>query len=73
MTQILEAVYEDGVFRPLQVPNLQEGQTVHLVVSPASDSAARVRRFRGILKPPDSQFSVVEELIQERREAAVRE
>jgi predicted DNA-binding antitoxin AbrB/MazE fold protein len=74
MIQILEAVYENGMFRPLQLPDLSEGQTVQLVVSPNADEAAiaRVRRFRGILKKPDAE-SVVEELIQERREAAARE
>jgi predicted DNA-binding antitoxin AbrB/MazE fold protein len=72
MIQILEAVYENGMFRPLQLPNLSEGQTVQLVVSPNADEAAiaRVQRFRGVL--PDAE-SVVEELIQGRCEAAARE
>jgi predicted DNA-binding antitoxin AbrB/MazE fold protein len=80
MAQILEAVYENGIFRPLQMPDLSEGQMVQLVVSFTPDPAAvaRVKRFRGILQNPDSEqadseHSVVEELIQERREAAARE
>jgi predicted DNA-binding antitoxin AbrB/MazE fold protein len=78
MTQILEAVYENGIFRPLQPPDLSEGQIVQLVVSPNPDPAARcfadtarvarIRMFRGILQKPDSERSVVDELIQERRE-----
>jgi predicted DNA-binding antitoxin AbrB/MazE fold protein len=80
MAQILEAVYENGIFRPLQMPDLSEGQMVQLVVSftPDPAAAARVKKFRGILQNPDSEqadseYSVVEELIQERREAAARE
>jgi predicted DNA-binding antitoxin AbrB/MazE fold protein len=75
MTQILEAVYENGIFRPLQMPNLAEGQKVQIVVSSTPDPATvvRIKRFRGILKQPDAQLSVVEELIRERREAAARE
>jgi predicted DNA-binding antitoxin AbrB/MazE fold protein len=40
MTQILEAVYENGIFRPLQPPNLSDGQIVQRVIpqgSPASE------------------------------------
>lgn len=75
MTQILEAVYENGIFRPLQPPNLSEGQIVQLLVSPNPDpeASARVKRFRGILQKPDSERSMVDELIQERREEAARE
>jgi predicted DNA-binding antitoxin AbrB/MazE fold protein len=32
MQQILNAVYEKGVFRPLQHPDIAEGQQVRLVV-----------------------------------------
>ncbi|ASC70802.1 hypothetical protein XM38_017490 [Halomicronema hongdechloris C2206] len=32
MQQIVEAVYENGIFRPLKVPELSEGQEVQLIV-----------------------------------------
>jgi predicted DNA-binding antitoxin AbrB/MazE fold protein len=75
MTQILEAVYENGMFRPLKTPDLSEGQAVQLLVSLNPDSAAaeRIKRFRGILQKPNVERSLAEELIQERREEAVRE
>ena len=75
MTQILEAVYENGIFRPLQPPDLSEGQIVQLVVSlnPDPEAIARIRMFRGILQKPNDERSLVDELIQERREEASRE
>ncbi|NER00110.1 MAG: antitoxin family protein [Cyanothece sp. SIO2G6] len=33
MQQILDAIYENGQFRPLQVPDVVEGQTVKIIVS----------------------------------------
>jgi predicted DNA-binding antitoxin AbrB/MazE fold protein len=39
MTQTLEAIYENGNFRPLKAPQLAEGQLVQLVIqSPAATS-----------------------------------
>lgn len=74
MTQILEAVYEQGVFRPLKTPDLVEGQSVQLIVSVRSAaSAERIAKFRGVLQKGSSARSLSEELIQERREAAERE
>ncbi len=32
MQQVVKAVYEQGVFRPLQAPELSEGQEVQLIV-----------------------------------------
>jgi predicted DNA-binding antitoxin AbrB/MazE fold protein len=32
MQQIVKAVYENGVFRPLKTPELAEGQEVQLVI-----------------------------------------
>ncbi len=32
MQQVVKAVYEHGVFRPLQTPKLSEGQEVQLIV-----------------------------------------
>ena len=34
MQQILEAIYENGQFRPLQTPNVIEGQTVQIIIAP---------------------------------------
>ena len=34
MTQTLDAIYENGVFRPLREPKLAEGQSVQLIVAP---------------------------------------
>jgi len=75
MAQVVEAVYENGIFRPLQPPNLSEGQVVQLLVSPNPDpeAIARIRMFRGILQKPNDDRSLVDELIQERREEAALE
>ncbi|PZV10348.1 MAG: hypothetical protein DCF22_17050 [Leptolyngbya sp.] len=32
MQQVVKAIYEHGVFRPLQAPELSEGQEVQLIV-----------------------------------------
>lgn len=32
MQQTVEAVYENGIFRPLKVPKLSEGQEVQLII-----------------------------------------
>lgn len=34
MQQVIEAIYENGIFRPLNQPKLVEGQSVQLVVQP---------------------------------------
>ena len=36
MQKTLDAIYEHGVFRPLQHPELPEGRRVHLVVQDSS-------------------------------------
>jgi predicted DNA-binding antitoxin AbrB/MazE fold protein len=33
MQQVLEAVYENRIFRPLEVPELSEGQEVQLIIN----------------------------------------
>ena len=38
MTQITEAVYTDGVLRPLGNLSLREAQHVHLIVEPIGDA-----------------------------------
>lgn len=39
MQQILDAVYENGVFRPLQHPEIPEGKQVQLVVETGAELA----------------------------------
>ena len=47
MTQICEAIYENGTFRPLKAvtPGLAEGQHVRLVVE--TDTADEILRLAG--------------------------
>ena len=49
MQEILEAVYENGIFRPLKVPQLAEGQIVKLIVQSQSAIA------------PDDMLALAEE------------
>jgi predicted DNA-binding antitoxin AbrB/MazE fold protein len=44
MAQTIEAVYEDGVFKPLQPVALDEGQRVHVCISqpPETQTAAEM-------------------------------
>ena len=37
MKQILDAIYQHGVFRPLQRPQISEGQQVRLVVETSAE------------------------------------
>ena len=39
--QVVEAVYENGVFRPLSPPELEEHQRVRLTVAAAAEPAAK--------------------------------
>ena len=50
MPKIIEAVYEDGVFKPLQKVNLKEGERVKLKV----EEMSVVDRVFGILKGKDT-------------------
>jgi len=50
MPKIIEAVYEDGVFKPLQKVNLKEGERVKLKV----EEMSVVDRVFGILKEKDT-------------------
>jgi predicted DNA-binding antitoxin AbrB/MazE fold protein len=36
MAQVLDAIFENGVFRPLGRPELAEGQRVSLIIEPAA-------------------------------------
>lgn len=37
MKQTINAIYENGVFRPLKSPDISEGQQVRLIVETTSD------------------------------------
>jgi len=40
MSETLEAIYEDGVFKPLRSPQVSEGQHVRLTVETASEASS---------------------------------
>jgi predicted DNA-binding antitoxin AbrB/MazE fold protein len=40
MTQALDAIFEDGVFKPLTAPQISEHQKVHLLVEVSGTSLA---------------------------------
>ena len=39
MSQTIRAIYENGIFRPLETPSLAEREQVRLIVEPDSPSA----------------------------------
>jgi len=39
MIQAVEAIFENGVFRPLKPLNLEEGERVNLIISSANERA----------------------------------
>ena len=55
MTRTVEAIFENGVFRPLEpLPELSDGATVHISVDVPVDRLARLRRCAGILPAEDA-------------------
>jgi predicted DNA-binding antitoxin AbrB/MazE fold protein len=38
MSETLEAIYENGVFKPLKAPRISEGQHVRLTIETASEA-----------------------------------
>lgn len=74
MSDILTAVYEQGVLRPLHPVDLQEHQTVRLqVLSELSDDVERVIDTlvrAGVLTPPTGYSEVRPPSKKERRELA---
>jgi len=61
MTQHLKAVYEHGVFRPLEPVRLEEHQEVTLVLETAEDEAAETKPI----------WEVAEDLVREIPTAAL--
>ena len=42
MSETVEAIYENGVFKPLSSPNISEGQHVRLTVETTLETALNV-------------------------------
>jgi predicted DNA-binding antitoxin AbrB/MazE fold protein len=69
MTQTLEAIYENGNFRPLKAPQLAEGQLVQLVIqsqSPATPDdilAIAASVYEGLSEP---EIQAVEQIASDR-------
>ena len=80
MAEIVTAVYEKGVLRPLRPLNLRERQTVRLQIvqeEPAEDeneseAAIRILVEAGLLTPPPRRSDVDPVSEQDRRELADR-
>lgn len=61
----VKAVYENGVFRPLNPIDLEEGQEVRLVISPTNSDAQSQHRESHMLPPLVSDESDRARLLQE--------
>jgi predicted DNA-binding antitoxin AbrB/MazE fold protein len=75
MAEIVTAVYEKGVLRPLQPPNLEERQTVRLQVLPEEQDSKAEEVIRalveaGLLTPPLGHSDIDPISEEERRELA---
>lgn len=70
MQQVVKAVYEHGVFRPLQAPELSEGQEVQLIVhsktqvSPSQMLNLAAEVYQGF---SDEQIHDIEHIVFERQ------
>jgi predicted DNA-binding antitoxin AbrB/MazE fold protein len=80
MAEIVTAVYENGMLRPLQPLNLRERQTVRLQIVQAepvedeneSEAAIHILVEAGLLTPPPRRSDVDPVSEQDRRELADR-
>ena len=69
MKSTVEAIFEDGVFKPVQPPELAEGQrvqiTVESVLRPAPDEILRIAAdvYRGL---SDSDIREIEDMARRR-------
>ena len=57
MHENIEAIYEDGVFKPLQKPHLKEHEKVELTVSTGSEIDSAVKNALSITEIGESSFS----------------
>jgi len=55
MARIIEAIYENGVFRPLEKVDLKEGEKVRIIIG------GIVRKTMGII-PSDRIQEIIEEI-----------
>ncbi len=69
MAEIVEAVYENGVLRPLRKLDLKEGQRVRIRII-VKDPIQVAREVRSRLREKLRGRDLVEELIQERERFA---
>jgi len=69
MTNIIEAIYENGVLKPLKKLNLKEGQRVRIKII-EKDPIQIAREIRARLRERVKGKDLVEELVQERERFA---
>ncbi len=50
MSRVLEAIYEDGVLKPLEHPGLAEHERVFLEVRSAAEADATLRAWQGVFE-----------------------
>jgi len=55
MAKIIEAIYENGVFKPLEKVDLKEGEKVRIIIG------GIVRKTKGII-PSDRIEKIIEEI-----------
>jgi predicted DNA-binding antitoxin AbrB/MazE fold protein len=75
MTQVIEAVYEDGAFRPLETVDLQEGQHVALAFEPMAitreAAEAELRAWQRVYEGlSDQEIAEVEAIALDRRQSS---
>ncbi|MEM1672242.1 MAG: antitoxin family protein [Archaeoglobaceae archaeon] len=59
MPKIIEAIYEDGVFKPLEKVDLKNGEKVKLKISKGV-----ARKVAGILKAKDEEVKKAFEMVE---------
>jgi len=59
MPKIIEAIYEDGVFKPLEKVDLKNGEKVKLKISKGV-----ARKVAGILKATDEEVKKAFEMVE---------
>lgn len=51
MTQIINAIYEEGVLKPLEPLNMQEHTKVRLIIEPEKESGEKIEKTIELLLP----------------------
>jgi len=59
--EVIEAIYEDGVLKPLRKPHLREGEKVRIKII-AGDIAEFIRTAEGIERPKRDPLQMLEEV-----------